>query len=231
MTRPDTSALNPKCIHSVRRKVTIQARQSVALVLSNHASEGWHPNAAPMCHTTLASTSATIKLSMDAAGNRSTTRAHISAVVNILWNALAQAPDAVVKRAIIPTSSSAAITNCTLCALIARTIPLETSAAPVHPSLLARYLSAMPAVAPKRYTTRSPTSVSVMSFIPNAAVRLMILAASLAVAAKSCIWSVVSTRGAVEQSTTIPRITFVLITRQLYTSAAAEFTILSGKAG
>jgi len=121
MTRPVTSALNPKYIHSARERATIQAWQSVALAPSNHALEGWHPSAALMSHTILASTSVITKLSMAGAGNKSTILAHISAVVSIWLNALVQIPVAVVKRATTLTSSSAAITNCMLCVHTAHT--------------------------------------------------------------------------------------------------------------
>lgn len=192
--------------------------------------EGWRLNAAPMSHTTLASTSATTKLSMVAAGSKSTTLVPISAVLIIWWNALAHIPVAVVKRATIPIGSFATTTNCTLCAPIARTILLETSAVRVLPSPWATFLCGMPAVVPSRFTTRSLTSVTMMSCMLNAAARLMILAANLVVTAKSYIWWVVNTRGAADQLTTIPRITSASITRQLYTSAATTFTTLSGRA-
>jgi len=65
--------------------------------------------------------------------------------------------------------------------------------------------------------------------ISNAEARLMILAANLAVTEKSCIWWVVNTPDAVDQSTTIQRITSATTTRRLYTSVATKYTILPGK--
>ena len=100
---------------------------------------------------------------------------------------------------------------------------------PVLPYRSAKFLCGMPVVAPSRCTTPSRTSVSKMWCISNAEARLMILAANLAVTEKSCIWWVVNTPDAVDQSTTIQRITSATTTRRLYTSVATKYTILPGK--
>lgn len=99
----------------------------------------------------------------------------------------------------------------------------------VLPYHSAKFLCGMLAVAPSRCTTRRRTSVSKMWCTSNAAARLMILAASPAVTERSCIWLAVNTLDAVDQSTTIQRITSATITRLLFTSATTEYTTLPGK--
>ena len=101
----------------------------------------------------------------------------------------------------------------------------------VLPCHSAKFLCGMLVVAPSRCTTLSRTSVSKMWCISNAAARLMILAANLAVTEKSCIWWVVSTQDAVDQSTTIQRIISATTTRLLFISVATKFIILPGKIG